>query len=114
MDRLRTQTPLSRPLRVVSSADGRARDSLLLMARLKTAGQSEPLTVRIRNLSEGGLMAELPFDLPCDASVEIEVRGIGWVAGRVAWQTQGRAGIAFDVPIDPRRARKPYGSRERG
>lgn len=111
MDRLRAPTSVSKPLTLVAGTDGRARDSLLLMALLKTAGQSEPLSVRIRNLSEGGLMAELPFDLPCDAPVEVEVRGIGWVTGRVAWQTQGRAGIAFDVPIDPRRARKPIGSR---
>ena len=88
----------------------RGRDSLLLRARLRQAGQGEAVEVRVRNLSEGGLMAELPLPLPVDAAVEVEVRGIGWLPGRVAWQTEGRTGIAFDRLIDPRRARKPVGS----
>jgi hypothetical protein len=41
--------------------------------------------------------------------VEVEVRGVGWVSGRIAWATDGRVGIAFDTPIDPLLARKPVG-----
>ncbi len=85
----------------------RGRDSLLLLATL-TAGGTQ-MQVRVRNLSAGGLMAELPEPVPNDASVEIELRGVGRVTGRIAWQTEGRAGIAFDRPIDPQRARKPVG-----
>lgn len=87
----------------------RGRDSLFLMANLRVKGIGETLSVRVRNLSPGGLMAELPDPVVPDCAVEVEVRGIGWVPGRVAWQTEGRAGIAFDREIDPRRARKPVG-----
>jgi hypothetical protein len=89
----------------------RGRDSLFLLARLRIAGSPDELSVRVRNLSTGGLMAELPEPVPPDAAVQIELRGLGWQSGRVAWQTEGRAGIAFDRPIDPQRARKPIGTR---
>ncbi|WP_308461471.1 PilZ domain-containing protein [Sphingomonas citricola] len=87
------------------SAATRGRDSLFLMAKLRTA-TSRTVDVRVRNLSPGGLMVELPYPVAPEGEVEVEVRGIGWISGRVAWQTEGRAGIAFDREIDPQRARK--------
>jgi hypothetical protein len=96
------------------AADGGAnrnesRDSLLLSARFRVVGSQREDQVRIRNLSAGGLMVELPRDVPVDTAVEIEVRGIGWVSGSIAWNMAGRAGVAFDAPIDPMLARKPVG-----
>lgn len=88
----------------------RGRDSLFLAARLRVLGTGSVLDVRVRNLSAGGLMAELPSPVPPDQPVEVDVRGIGWVRGRIAWQTEGRAGVAFDIEIDPQRARKPVGA----
>lgn len=88
----------------------RGRDSLLLAADLRVGEAARTIKVRIRNLSAGGLMAELPEPIANDQPVEVEVRGLGWVRGRVAWQTEGRAGIAFDRDIDPQRARKPVGT----
>ncbi len=93
-----------------SGGEARARDSLFLMARLRSPALSEIYSVRIRNLSAGGLMAEFETPLDRDTPVEVEVRGLGWIAGRVAWFTQGRTGIAFDTPVDPQRARKPVGA----
>jgi hypothetical protein len=92
-----------------ASAEGsvRGRDSLFLHAQFKVAGWRDERQVRVRNLSSGGLMVELPEPVGPDSPIEIELRGLGWLAGRVAWQTEGRAGIAFDRPIDPQRARKP-------
>lgn len=87
----------------------RDRDSLFLAATLKVAGVIEPAPVRVRNLSEGGLMAELPQGAPVGAPVELTLRGIGPVTGEVAWCTAGRIGVAFDRPIDPKKARKPVG-----
>ncbi|RDE06213.1 PilZ domain-containing protein [Sphingomonas aracearum] len=87
----------------------KARDSLFLMAGFRRVGDAETRQVRVRNLSEGGLMAELPDDLDIGTRVEIDVRGVGVVPGRVAWSTQGRTGVAFDRPIDPLAARKPVG-----
>jgi hypothetical protein len=89
--------------------ESRARDSLFLMARMRTPLLTEALPVRIRNLSAGGLMAEFPTPLDRDTPVEVDVRGIGWIPGRIAWYAEGRAGVAFLAPIDPQRARKPVG-----
>jgi PilZ domain len=91
----------------------RDRDSLLLLADLRIDGRGDPISVRVRNLSAGGLMAELPHPIRTDRGIEIDLRGVGRVAGRVAWQTAGRIGVAFDRPIDPQMARKPVGAAPR-
>ncbi len=84
-------------------ADGsrRGRESVHVAARLRIAGAASAMKVGIRNVSAGGLMAELPRAIAPDAAIEVELAGIGWVAGRVAWQTAGRVGVAFDREIDP-------------
>jgi hypothetical protein len=86
-----------------------ARDSLFLMADFRVTGSSDVTQVRVRNLSAGGLMAEFPSGLELGLQVEFDVRGVGWVPGRVAWSAAGRVGIAFDRQIDPMLARKPVG-----
>lgn len=95
---------------LVSGKRVRRRDSLYLSARLWVNG-GEPVEVRVRNLSEGGLMAEGAPPAVIGAAVTIELRNIGTVPGKVAWYTEHRAGIAFDAPIDPQRARKPVVTR---
>ncbi|TCP35046.1 PilZ domain-containing protein [Sphingomonas sp. BK235] len=81
--------------------DLRGRDEVAMFARLRLAGHADGFDVSVRNVSTGGLMAELPHPLVPDSAVEIELAGLGWVAGRIAWQIEGRAGIAFDEMIDP-------------
>ena len=85
-----------------------SRDSLMLSALFRVAGRADE-QVRVRNLSSGGLMAEYAQPIDRGAHVEVEVRGVGWVSGRIAWATDGRVGIAFDSSIDPMLARKPVG-----
>ena len=87
-----------------------ARDSLFLMADFRVAGSPDVTQVRVRNLSAGGLMAEIANGLELGLQVEFDVRGIGWVPGKVAWSAAGRVGIAFDRVIDPMLARKPVGN----
>lgn len=82
-----------------------ARDSLFLAATLRIDMVEVP--VRVRNLSAGGLMAEYSDHTEVGTPVEINVRGVGWTRGRIAWSTDGRIGIAFERPIDPLLARKP-------
>ena len=89
------------------------RDSLFLMGRLSLPGESKPRDVRIRNLSEGGLMAEVDRKLALGTTLTLSLRGIGDVTGRVAWCAEGRIGIALDELIDPKLARKPVGGGER-
>lgn len=85
------------------------RDSMFLMAVMRRPGSAD-ITVKIRNLSSGGMMAESPVNFSRGEAVEAELRGIGSVMGKVAWNAGGRVGVQFDNPIDPRLARKPVGS----
>ena len=87
-----------------------SRDSLFLMADFRASGVPGVHQVRVRNLSAGGLMAEFPNGLDQETPVEFDVRGIGWVPGKVAWSAAGRIGVAFDRQIDPMLARKPVGA----
>lgn len=96
------------------SSDGSAdpqrrdpRDSLFVLARIKPEGQAgEGVSVRVRNVSAGGLMADAPDDYRPGMRLEISLDGVGDVAGSVAWAEAGRIGVAFDHPIDKTRARK--------
>lgn len=90
-----------------SAKRGQNRDSLLLKAILRFPSSGDGGEARIRNLSSGGLMAETPVRAVRGEIVEINLRSIGWITGHVAWLTEGRLGIAFDHPIDPKAARKP-------
>lgn len=82
------------------------RDSMFLMAAMRRADGQE-ITVKVRNLSAGGMMAECPVSLSRGETIAIDLRGIGTVAGTIAWTAGGRIGIAFAGPVDPRLARKP-------
>lgn len=88
------------------------RDSLFLMGLLHFGDEAVPYEVRVRNLSEGGLMADCRRVVEPGTPVHIELRGVGRVAGRVAWCAEQRIGIALDQPIDPQRVRKPAGSKD--
>lgn len=103
-DPLKSETP--------STKRGLDRDSLLLKANLRFPRTKDEGEVRIRNLSAGGLMAEAPLRVARGELVEIHLRSIGWITGHVAWVTEGRLGIAFDHPINPKDARKSVGSTE--
>ena len=85
----------------------RSRDSLFLMAHMRLGLDSTMQDVRVRNLSEGGLMLEVAKPLPIGTVVTLQVRGLGEVRGNVAWYAEGRAGVALEAPIDPKKARKP-------
>lgn len=85
------------------------RDSLLLVAPFRIMGTERTYDVRVRNLSERGLMIESPHPIEVGTAVAMEVRGIGAVQGKIAWYAEGRAGVALDHTIDPKQARKPVG-----
>ncbi|WP_093398086.1 PilZ domain-containing protein [Sphingomonas sp. OK281] len=106
--------PTDPPVDGVDGKRQRARDSLLLMAELQLGGETRIREGRVRNLSEGGLMIELDKAVEVGTSILLRLRGIGEVSGKIAWYTAGRAGVALDVPIDPKMARKPVGPRPEG
>lgn len=90
----------------------RSRDSLLLLADLRFADAQTPRRVRVRNLSAGGMMAEGAEAAVPGTLVEVNIRNIGWVAGRIAWVEGERCGIAFREAIDPLAARAPVSTGE--
>ena len=86
-----------------------ARDSLFLSATIRSAGESDEgvVPVRVRNLSAIGMMADHNgVSLPGDRVI-VTLRGLGEIKGKVVWVRNNRIGVAFDVEIDPKLARKP-------
>ena len=86
-----------------------ARDSLFLSSEITVEGALKPVTVRVRNLSTGGMMIDGNALFHEGALVSAALRGIGQVAGKIAWIVEDRAGVAFDKEIDPKEARAPVG-----
>ncbi len=86
-----------------------ARDSLFLMAEVRIEGESSPFRVKVRNLSNGGMMAECDRtgQTPVQGGTKLSVnlRNIGQVEGTVAWVQENRFGIAFAREIDAAEAR---------
>jgi len=84
-----------------------SRDSLFLLASVTVEDETEAHRVRVRNLSDGGMMAEGPLHVQRGNRLVIELRNVGKVGGSVAWVQDKRFGIAFDAEIDSQVARKP-------
>lgn len=85
------------------------RNSLLLKAVLRFPASRAEGEVRVRNLSSGGLMAEAAIQASRGEVVEVNLKSLGWITGRVAWVAESRFGVAFDYPIDPKAARQSIG-----
>jgi|KBSSwiStaDraftv2_1062776.scaffolds.fasta_scaffold95969_3 hypothetical protein len=87
-----------------------ARDSVFLHATVSLSDGSVSDVFRIRNISKGGLMAEGPIVFEQGLEVDVDLRNIGRVHGRIAWAEERRFGLTFDHAIDPMLARKPVSS----
>lgn len=83
------------------------RSSLFLTAHCRAPDQGIEMTVKLRNVSREGLMAEGPGSPPCGAPVELDLRNIGKVEGCVAWVQGNRFGILFTREIDVERVKHP-------
>lgn len=85
------------------------RDSLFLLASVSVEQQTVQHRVRVRNLSDGGMMGEGTMKVSRGNRVDVELRNVGTVKGTVAWVQDQRFGIAFDEEIDSQAARAPAG-----
>lgn len=108
---MESQEPLSTDEKVSALSRGADRDSLFMQARLTLPGEAEPVTVRVRNLSAGGMLAEPQQRVAGGAIVEgvvveAELRNVGAVRGRIVWVGEGKFGIAFDRPVNPQAIRR--------
>src|SRR3546814_9435963 len=74
--------------------------SVILKARLYKDDFPEGLSLRILSISEGGIMAVIPYGVRVYSEVVIDLRNLPPVSGRVAWCKRDRVGIAFDEKID--------------
>jgi hypothetical protein len=81
------------------------RESMFLMADLRVDGQVELHRVKVRNLSNGGMMADGKVRVSSGTPVSVHLRNIGWVDGAVAWVQDSRFGIAFREEVDAKLAR---------
>lgn len=90
------------------------RESLFVMAELAVEGRGDPRQVKVRNLSDGGLMAEGDFAVEQGDRVVVTLRNVGPVCGAVAWSQGNRIGIAFDETINARAARPRPASEDKG
>lgn len=86
------------------------RRNFFLSTTMKIAPHGS-FTARVRNLSAGGMMVELPEEPEAEIApgerLVAELRNIGRVKGEVAWIRGRRIGVKFDAEIDPAAARKP-------
>lgn len=87
-----------------------SRDSLFLLANVRVEQQGDQHRVRVRNLSDGGMMGEGTIKINRGNRVDVELRNVGVVKGTVAWVQDQRFGVAFDEEIDSQAARAPSGS----
>ncbi|SEH19829.1 PilZ domain-containing protein [Sphingopyxis sp. YR583] len=101
-----SQRPSSVDEEVAALSRSADRDSLFMQAALILPGSADPVTVRVRNLSPGGMLAEAKVKVAQGAAIEVDLRNVGPVAGRVIWVGEGKFGIAFDRPVDPQAVRR--------
>lgn len=87
-----------------------ARDSLFLLADIRIEQGADNHRVRVRNLSDGGMMAEGNVRVARGNRLTIDLRNIGTIEGSVAWVQDNRFGIAFDEEIDSQKVRRPVAS----
>ncbi|MFV0644485.1 MAG: PilZ domain-containing protein [Sphingomonadaceae bacterium] len=91
----------------MSAVDTRhiSRDSLFMLAEVRTDSMTGCVRVRVRNLSAGGMMAEGEVEVMRGTRLAVNLRNVGWVEGTVAWVQENRFGIAFGKEIDPAKVR---------
>lgn len=85
----------------------RQRESMFLLAAVRFVEGADPLSVRVRNISSGGMMIDSAVEYAKGHRVLVELKNIGLINAYVAWSTATRMGIAFDHEIDPKLARQP-------
>lgn len=86
------------------------RDSLFVFADLQLGNEEVCHRVKVRNLSNTGMMGEGNLNLTPGLRLTAELRNVGKVSGNVAWVQDNRFGVAFDIEIDASLVRKSSGA----
>lgn len=77
------------------------RYAVVLSAVILAEGLEKPVSIRVCNISAGGLMAVVPPHVRLGGTVAVVIRHAGRLFGRIAWAHNGRIGVTFDREIDP-------------
>ena len=81
------------------------RESIFFSAVVRFGESGRNLSVRVRNISPGGMMIDCNLSPKIGDVVFADIKNVGEVRGKVAWCVAPRMGIAFDDEIDPKLAR---------
>ncbi len=103
---MESRGPITTDEEVAALSRGADRDSLFMQASLMLPGHPDAVVVRVRNLSPGGMLAEGKVRVDQGATIQIDLKNVGPVPGRVVWAGEGKFGIAFDHQIDPQAVRR--------
>lgn len=71
----------------------------LRVIKIREAEGGREQLIRIRNVSAGGLMAEVGLPMPVGTAVTAELNG-QWIPATVVWTREGTAGIKFETNLD--------------
>lgn len=96
----RTDTPAPPPGDAGGAPPREPRHSRLLACEVRLADGSV-IRARLRNISSGGMGARADAPIEPWQRVDVNLPGIGTVAGRIAWVRHGSFGVEFAAPIDP-------------
>jgi hypothetical protein len=80
------------------------RYAVFLRGVIGRAGSRNRMPLIVRNISAHGLRGECAYPPQTEDEVEIELPGLGAVAGHVRWESDEAFGVEFDGPIDPTQA----------
>lgn len=75
---------------------------LVLLPAGKMIGEDWQDLCRIRNISAGGLMAELSSSRDADQPVTVEINSSQHIDGRIVWTRGATVGVKFDRDVDIR------------
>jgi len=77
------------------------RYAVVLSAQIIAEALPDPVSIRICNISAGGLMAVIPPHVALDGYVAVVIRHVGRLFGRIVWAQKDRIGLKLDQEIDP-------------
>lgn len=77
------------------------RYAVVLSAVILAEGPERPVSIRICNISAGGLMTVVPAHVSLGGTVAIVIRHARRLFGRIVWNEKDRIGVRFDREIDP-------------
>ena len=77
------------------------RYAVVLNAQINGDSFADPVSIRICNISAGGLMAVVLPHVTVGGHIAIVIRHVGKLFGHIVWARKDRIGIKFDHEIDP-------------